>query len=422
MRTLTPVGLFFCLLSFLTGCSSEQSTPDDRHRFTVTAKNGIETAVTTGGPAFDGELFRYEHVLTLQEDEARAESLLSRPSVFTRDENGDHYVIDSAQKRIVVFDREGRYARCFGRRGEGPGEFRYMMLQYVRGGIVSIWDYMTGRLTRLHTDGTLHDIVRKPLDFEYVPRGVWRTDENGLVVMRPFLVGSDSTSVTVASYDAGDRLIATLQSPELFDTVHLMSTIVGRTVSNPIPFAPFPTATYRPGRGILVSPAHRPVLQWYDTRGELLSLIEIDCEDTLVTAEDQKKFTRLWADRLEEHPELSENIRTFGNTALLPQKKAAWTFIHIDDAGYYWLRCNDQPYLDYAVTEGYRYYLLSPEGEYLGITRTPPEQLPNEAQCHLIPVSVAHGYYMGISDDPDTGEKRLQVYRLVPEAEGFRYP
>jgi len=39
-----------------------------------------------------------------------------------------------------------------------------------------------------------------------------------------------------------------------------------------------------------------------------------------------------------------------------------------------------------------------------------------------MPVSIAHGYYMGISDDPETGGKVLQVYRLVPAIEGFVYP
>jgi len=162
-------------------------------------------------------------VLTLQEDEEQTESLLTRPSVFTRDENGDHYVIDSIQRRVAVFDRNGRYDLSFGSSGQGPGEFSYLMLQYLRDGVISIWDYANSRTTRYLTNGTLRDIIPEPLDFEYVPRGLWRTESGGMVVMRPFIVGSDSTSVTVAFYDDHGQATAMIESPRLLSSVQLMN-------------------------------------------------------------------------------------------------------------------------------------------------------------------------------------------------------
>jgi len=108
-----------------------------------------------------------------------------------------------------------------------------------------------------------------------------------------------------------------------------------------MPFAPFPTATYRPGTGVLISPAHQPILEWYDLQGRLYSRIEITCLDTLCTATDRERFTRLWAARLAEYPERAESVRVLGDPSLIPSTKPAWTFIYIDDAGFYWLRCTE---------------------------------------------------------------------------------
>lgn len=419
MRTLLSSLMSFLLLLSI-GCNREVT--DRRHRFRVTIENGIEIATTTGGPKFDGELFRYEHILTLKEDPENDESLLSHPLVFTRDETGMYYVLDTSQRRIAVFDNSGRFVRSIGRRGHGPGEFATSALQYVRNGVISILDWQLSRVTRFSTGGQLIDIVQKPPDFTYVPRGILHTGNGGLMVFQPFIVGSCSTRVKVCTYRADGRLLATIESPRIRDKTELQDPATGRQIRAEIPYAPITTAVYRPGGEILLSPAHEPVLEWYDVEGTVKRRIVIACLDNGLSEEARERFARLWEERLARFPERRADVRLHGAPSLLPETIPYWTFVHVDDAGYYWLRLPDPVYQDYIFREGYRYHVLNPEGEYLGITRTPPEHLAGDIQWHLIPVSVTHGYYMGITDDPDSGGKLMKVYRLVPVAEGFRYP
>ena len=73
------------ILAVLAACSSRKAeTP---HSFRVYEEDGIVISVTAGSPKYEGELFEYIPVVTLEEDE-RPESLLYRPSDFLMDSQG----------------------------------------------------------------------------------------------------------------------------------------------------------------------------------------------------------------------------------------------------------------------------------------------------------------------------------------------
>ncbi len=412
--------IVFLVLVACLGCSPSGGV--DRHRFKTSIEDGVEIATTTGSPRFENELFSYELVLTLQENPEVVESLLSRPGVLTRDEEGNYYVVDMQQKRIAVFDASGTYVRSIGRSGQGPGEFIWPILQYVRDGIISVWDWRTSRETRFRTSGELLDTTQKPVDFSYIPRGLFRLESGGIMVFQPFMVETCSTRVKVSTYAADGQQTAELESPLLTDRTFIVDPTRGSESKTVIPFAPIPTATYRQNAGILVSPSHEPVLEWYDATGKLLKRILLFSVSNELTDEYRQRFIDLWAERLERMPNRQQMISAYNDPALLPETVPYWTYVFVDDAGYYWLRIPDQVYEDYAYTDGFRYYLLSPQGEYLGITKTPSENTSNSMQWHHIPVSVAHGYFMGVSEDSETGENRLNVYRITPAVGGFKYP
>jgi hypothetical protein len=109
------------LSAFLT-ISCGRSDETTHHRFAVTREDGIDVAVTTGGPKYTGDLFLYEMVQELRFDEKVEESLLIRPWSFTMDEEGNFYVADAGNHRIAVFSADGTYLRSIGRQGEGPGD------------------------------------------------------------------------------------------------------------------------------------------------------------------------------------------------------------------------------------------------------------------------------------------------------------
>ena len=87
------------------------------------------------------------------------------------------------------------------------------------------------------------------------------------------------------------------------------------------------------------------------------------------------------------------------------------------------MRVQEEPDPWIVFTRDFAYRIVSPEGEYLGLTRLPAaENITGNVQPLSLPISVAHGHYMGITWDVETGERHLHVYRLKPAATGFVYP
>ncbi len=100
------------------------------HTFREFMEDGVLVAASTGGPLFEGELFRYEEVVTLQQEADRPESLLHGRTGFAwdepgflMDEDGRFFVGDRGSARIAVFDQAGQFERSIGRQGQGPGEW-----------------------------------------------------------------------------------------------------------------------------------------------------------------------------------------------------------------------------------------------------------------------------------------------------------
>lgn len=50
---------------------------------------------------------------------------MTAPRAFVQGPDGNYYVPDVRDNRIVVFDSDGNYLRSIGRDGEGPGGPEY---------------------------------------------------------------------------------------------------------------------------------------------------------------------------------------------------------------------------------------------------------------------------------------------------------
>ncbi len=63
------------------------------------------------------------------------------------------YLMDTSQKRIMVFTTEGRFVHTIGRQGGGPGEFRRLYTMDVRDGLIACYDEGTRRITLFDSSG-----------------------------------------------------------------------------------------------------------------------------------------------------------------------------------------------------------------------------------------------------------------------------
>ena len=405
--------ILILLTLILASCSIKQN-----HSFDVDTENGIRIAVNHGGPKYSEELFTYEKVLTLKQDPMVPESLLNEPPVFTMDQRRMFYVEDLLSRRIAVFDSMGQYSHSIGRRGTGPGEFRWVEIVDIRGDTLILHDDFQRRTTRFLVDGTLLDVFTFPPTGPLAHPGTpYRTVEGQwLLFKRQTEVEADIrfTQVKIITLTAQLDSFGVIESSRVPTSSRSIISIEGETgpISIPIPFNAWPNAEYVYGKGILVTTGEEPVLYWYKLDGTLIQKVILDLAPRLVTSLEKNAHIAEVNRQIDEATtELRRNLFIAEREGLIfPETKSFWSGVLVDDKGFIWLRVTESPDERELAGGGRAYYVLSPEGEFLGTTRTPANG------------QVVQGNFLAIVTDPETEEQVPTVWRLVPAAEGFIYP
>jgi len=398
----------------LTACSGHSDGPA-AHRFTRTEEEGIPVSLSSGAPLYEGELFTYEEVCRLEQDEAREETILYQAYQYLRGPNGRYYVSDNGNGRIAVFGEQGEYLFCFGREGDGPGEFRYGSLQTIDDECVCVYDQMNRRATRFGLDGTFLDYV---------------TLSSGDFNIRNLYPLPDGRHLTVNyENDYSDqnhrrsRYCCQLIAAETGDTLATVNSDwndMGRMVRvGNIGFTSAPTftarsyLTYKHGLGILCYDSSRPEMSWYALDGSVSRIMRLDWEPVPVTDEDRAGYRRMYENRRDTSER--DDMRDLYDAQLkrleFNEYFPLWSGISIDDSGFLWLG-RPLRYIDWEPeqTRTYSYRILSPDGEYLGDTTRPHAG------------TLSRGHLLTRQEDEETGEVTRIVYRIVPIPEDLIYP
>jgi len=410
-KTYTRHIFWFLLLATL-ACSCG-SGGRQKHVFDEYLEDGVRISRTRGGPKFSGEIFDYEYVGTLNEDPLNDDSLLDEPAWFAMDRNGWCYLPHNHDKRIQVFDSSGNYVRSFGRLGEGPGEFRNpVVLQYLTGDTLSIFDPPLQRTTLYRTDGTLLEVVRTPPNVGYL-QGMYGSSDGSMIGIGS--TGHSKGNITLKGIEmlvfspSGDTLAS--QQSILGETGYLTET------SGPIrsglnyDYAPNPSvAVDITDNKVLLNSGDEPLVRWYSMDGCLLEEIILGDKLEPLTRGMLRSTLSDWIKTPDMTPE-----RAAGMRKALPDRQLrthkAYSMRTIVDQGFIWLV---KPNSAFAQPLPPVCRIVSPEGEYIGDTTWPAMVFFNYA-------NVMHGHFMGMVYDDETDELRAVVYRVRPKVDGLNY-
>ncbi len=389
---------------------------EGKYEFVQYVEAGVPVAVTKGGPRFAGDMFRFEKVVTLQQDPEFPESLIYHGMSFLRTEKGFFmgdggrlYVNDSGNARIAVFDPSGAFERSIGGRGEGPGEFIINEMYELSEGVLKIFDHSLHRATFYRTDGSLEGMIRGTgrylADRELFvrPVGPSHYDENGhLWSAAGFL------TVTAANDSVGSAATREIRIAYEFPTPGRGK---GGKSRPDLPFVERPSTRILPDGSIMMTDGVEPVLWWYWPDGSVRKRIDPGLSKVRVTRQDTRRFIQ---DLDSQIADADENERVFLEwmkaAVVFPEYRTLWSHISIDDVGNIWIEGFELDFERRDKGGGYTFYILSPEGEYLGTTRAPAAG------------RIMMGHLLGEVYDPETGREDYRVWRLIPAYEDFNYP
>ncbi len=414
----TSITILFIIV--LLSCSSR---PNTNHEFRVFLENGLTIAETSGGPRFQGELFSYEKVVEIRSDTTNQEAILYRPFACIVDSDGHVYVADSSNHRIAVFDFDGNYLRSIGREGDGPGEFRYPMSVLLIDGKLQIPSGRQQRTTIYNTDGSLNEIV----SYSHARTGSFAASatiapDGTRVIQRSIREQSDGLSGRSFGYctvTPGGDTLAFIETPVIMNSV-----MADRGTTDNIRFSPNPQAYYAPNRGIYLSTGLPPEIDLFGLDGSHLKKIRILLETEPVTAGDRAFVrsyynelianidTRVGSEFAERGPAPAELYEQIRDSAVFANVKAHWIATFVDNSGFIWLKKPERTGESTYETYNHEYYVLSPEGELLGLTTTPMIDFGY----------VSNGYLQASISDSDTGEMVPTIFRIKPAVKGLEYP
>ena len=391
--------LIILLLPFSIGF--QNLTIQSGHTFRSYKENGVQICENSGGPRYTADPFRYEHLITFRGDPRDEETLLYSPVDLSVDGAGNYYICDQGNHRIAVFDDAGRYTRSFGREGAGPGETLSMALQSIQGSHISIFDDRLQRTCIFHTDGSLIEVIRI---FEGGQiQGLQRV-HNGHLLVTGFKwrmidsITHETRSLTQLTSDGSDTLWIIESDPvEVYANMPVGSgSDRGSNLFSRMPFSARPVSVYSPDHGILLTDGISPVIRRFDLTGQMIQEIRLGLPFRKVTGAMKQRMKNRFMGR---------QIDWF-----FPEYIGFWHGIYVDDSGYIWLEAIPENGIPESPTDSVM-HVVSPNGEYLGVTEMPAEVR-----------RIRRGLLLGAWYEIENRDYVPVAYRIHATVEGLIYP
>ena len=305
---------------------------------TIETEDGVSIVKNPKEPIYGEDVLRIEEERVIGVVEGQEEYMFSRINAIAVDNDGLIYVVEGRSAHIRVFDKNGKYIRTIGRKGQGPGEFQMpYYAQVISRNELMIHDYAAFRLTFFSLQGEyLRQKSTAETRIPFIPLKM--TEKGNLVVITagaPPPTGGKQLRI----YDSDLELVKTIAIEErdmrkLFD--------IGK---------PTWYGDVSPEGKIVWGDSREYVLQVLDQDGKLIKKITKEYDPVKITTEDKEEYKKQFAGAIER-----------GVGIHFRSHNPAFLQIKVDDEERIFVQTYEQ------IEGGGEYYyfdVFDPEGKYL---------------------------------------------------------
>jgi hypothetical protein len=220
--------------------------------------------------------------LSIGQEAGDPEYLFSGIGGMAVDRQGHIYAIDSREAAVRVFDKEGRYLRTIGRKGQGPGETHYpVFLQITARGELAVYDYNASVMLFYSLDGIYLRQQRTPRPM--LPIGL---DSGGCLIAQYILAPPPKGGKVILRFDrdygSEQELAREGMGPDrVFD--------IGR---------PSCFAAVAPDDRVLWGDSREYVLYLLSSEGKLVKRIAKEFRPQAITDAERDEYRKKYADAL----------------------------------------------------------------------------------------------------------------------------
>ena len=281
---------------------------------------------------YKGDMVELREELSIGVYDGPEEYMFNRLIHVDADSKGNIYVADVGNVEIKVYDANGKYLRLIGRRGKGPGEFRYPSYFFIdTNDLLYVLDGLQNRLTVFNSEGSF--IKTFPLADRDKTFGIFYVDESGNFIVQESPKTYDETGKKdireINIYSNNLVFIKNIFSRN--ENTHFYIQYGERgTMTRLQPFYYMVLCEYIPQNKVVYGFTEMNKLYIYDNKNNSVIQKKFDYNPIKVTSKDKKEYAERHIGK-----EWSRNMKNEVNRKVFfPKNKPPFRRIFVDDTGY----------------------------------------------------------------------------------------
>jgi len=245
-------------------------------------EEGVSIVMNPREPIYGEDILWIKEELVIGVAEGREEYMFYQIRDIAVDNDGLIYVVEGRSAHIRVFDKNGKYIRTIGRKGQGPGEFQMpCYAQVISQNELMIHDYAAFRLTFFSLRGEY--LRQKSTAETRIPFIPLKMPEKGYLVVITAGAPPPTGGKQLRIYDSDLELVKTIAIEErdmrkLFD--------IGK---------PTWYGDVSPSGKIVWGDSSEYVLQVLDQEGKLIKKIVKEYDPVKIPEEDKEEYKKQFA-------------------------------------------------------------------------------------------------------------------------------